>query len=266
MTGDIIGGEEELPMGEAFHSFEENIDRDGFAIIRSVYSLREIAAMIAAVDDGNVKRDDGGHAVRRRNGTMVAARNVLDWMPSAGEVWRVPALLDPLSRVLGSEFGLVRVLYFDKPPGESWGLPWHKDLTIAVRDNRLPSSVLSNPTVKSGVPHVEAPTELLAQMLTLRIFLDDVTESNGPLRVIPGSHRTGKDLDLAFDSEVPLLGKSGDVLAIRPLVAHTSGHSATNSTEHRRTLHLEFCGRPDLPDGFAWFQFLRGLTIVTATA
>src|SRR6266404_493411 len=103
-----------------------------------------------------------------------------------------PARVEAMAAVLGPDFGLVRVLFFDKPPGGSWSLPAHKDLTIAVRDNRLPSRHFRNPTRKAGVPHVEAPRELLDKMLTARIHLDDVTAENGPLKVIPGSHRLGK--------------------------------------------------------------------------
>ena len=76
-----------------------------------------------------------------------------------------------LAEVLGEECGLVRGLYFDKPPDQSWSLPWHRDQTIAVADNRLPTTYFRNPTKKEGVLHVEAPRELLQQMLTLRIHL-----------------------------------------------------------------------------------------------
>src|SRR5262249_11408360 len=136
--------------------------------------------------------------------------------------------------------GLVRVLYFDKPPGQSWALPWHKDLTIAVRDNALPSERFGKPTRKAGVPHVEAPESVLAGMVTARIHLDDVTDENGPLKVVPGSHRAGKGLALA-DAEVrTVYAGAGDVLLMRPLVAHCSNRSLPETRRHRRILHLEF--------------------------
>jgi ectoine hydroxylase-related dioxygenase (phytanoyl-CoA dioxygenase family) len=90
----------------------------------------------------------------------------------------------------------VRTLFFDKPPGQSWALPWHKDLTVAVRDNRLPSPHFVRPTRKGGVPHVEAPLSVLEAMLTARVHLDAATEENGALQVVPGSHRAGKALSL----------------------------------------------------------------------
>ena len=132
--------------------------------------------------------------MRTATGAAFAARNVLTLWPAAATIWQQPELLDLVGALLGPGFGLVRALFFDKPPERTWASPWHKDLTIAVADNRLSSRGFSRPTRKAGVPHVEALLHVLEQMATLRIHLDDVTEENGPLRVIPGSHRTGKEL------------------------------------------------------------------------
>jgi ectoine hydroxylase-related dioxygenase (phytanoyl-CoA dioxygenase family) len=148
------------------------------------------------------------------------------------------------------------VLYFDKPPGRSWALPWHKDLTIAVQDNTRPSTHFGKPTRKAGVPHVEAPLELLQRMLTVRVHLDDITEENGPLRVIPGSHHTGKTVQLGETPPQSILTERGDVLLMRPLLVHCSNTAQPDTTRHRRILHLEFAATPELPDGYAWHTFL----------
>src|SRR5205823_2336367 len=161
-------------------------------------------------------------------------------------------LTEALAGILGPAYGLVRVLFFDKPPQQTWALPWHKDLTIAVRDNRLPSAHFSKPTTKAGVPHVEAPRAVLEAMLTARIHLDAVTEANGPLKVIHGSHHAGKALALDVAPPRTLLAEAGDVLLIRPLVAHCSGKSHPVTTQHRRVLHLEFAASPLLPDPYEW--------------
>jgi ectoine hydroxylase-related dioxygenase (phytanoyl-CoA dioxygenase family) len=176
--------------------------------------------------------------------------------PPAAEVWRVPQLISALTSELRPGCGLVRALYFDKPPAQSWALPWHKDLTVAVRDNRLPSGRFGKPTRKAGVPHAEAPLEVLDGMLTARLHLDPVDGENGPLKVIPGSHRAGKALALDTAPPRALHAARGDVLLMRPQLAHCSGKSAPGSGRHRRVLHLEFAARCDLPDGFAWHDFL----------
>jgi hypothetical protein len=232
------------------------IASDGFAIVPAVFNAGEVERL--TVDLGcALAEDEDGSSMRSRAGTVVAARNVLELFPAAASVWRRSPLVELLSAVLGKDAGLVRVLFFDKPPDRTWSLAWHKDLTIAVRDNKLPSHTLTRPTTKAGVPHVEAARELLEQMLTLRIHLDDVTDENGPLRVVPGSHRTGKET-VASDREPAVIrARAGTVLAMRPLVSHSSGASLPGCVRHRRILHLEFAGQPTLPDGYQWRDFLR---------
>ena len=110
-----------------------------------------------------------------------------------------------LNDVLGPEFGLVRGLYFDKPPDATWSLPWHQDKTIAVKFNDKPSQRFRRPTKKAGVPHVEAPDDVLREMLTLRIHFDNVDAQNGALQVLPGSHRAHRFLNHASASVQHLL-------------------------------------------------------------
>jgi ectoine hydroxylase-related dioxygenase (phytanoyl-CoA dioxygenase family) len=161
-----------------------------------------------------------------------------------------------LAGVLGPHFGLVRGLFFDKPPARSWALPWHKDMTIAVKDNRVPSRHFAKPTMKAGVPHVEAPRAVLERMLTVRIHLDPMTAFNGPLKVLPGTHRTRQAMPSPTVSPHPVLGDAGDVLVMRPLLSHASGRSDPETRSHRRVLHLEFAADPNLPDGYEWRRFI----------
>lgn len=152
-------------------------------------------------------------------------------------------------------------VFFDKHPNRTWTLPWHQDMTIAVKDNSLPTELFCKPTTKSGVPHVEGTNEILQQMLTLRIHLDDVTEDNGPLKIIPGSHANGKLADQTVANQThsveTIFAAAGDVLAMRPLISHSSGASKPGTHRHRRILHLEFSGAPALPDGFEWYNFFE---------
>lgn len=237
-------------------SWLKAIEENGFTVMPSIFDARQLEQMRSEITASFSNNENSASAVKRRNGTMVAARNVLEWMPSASTVWKVPPILELLKSVLGSDLGLVRALYFDKPPGQSWVLPWHKDMTIAVVDNQLASDSFTHPTIKAGVPHVEAPTGLLERMLTLRIFLDDVTPENGPLRVQSGSHRTSEWVESVAERVHFVLGQAGDVLAMRPLITHSSGHSDPDSKMHRRTLHLEFAADRQLSDGYAWHRFV----------
>ena len=134
-------------------------------------------------------------------------------------------------------------------------LPWHEDLTIAVKDHSFIAPEFSHPTTKAGVPHLEASEELLENMLTFRIHLDDVTDENGPLKVIPGSHRTGKKLLLGEAAPQTIYAAKGDVLAVRPLTAHASANAQLNTAMHRRILHLEFAACPEPAKGMFWHEF-----------
>lgn len=238
-----------IRIAESLKAMEDN----GFAVIREVFTTAEVES-IADRLESRFRAQSDAVAIREHHGSVYAARNVLSLWPEASSVWRRPLVLDILMALLGPRAGLVRGLYFDKPPERSWALPWHKDLTIAVCDNRLPSNAFSKPTIKANVPHVEAPLEVLERMATLRIHLDDVTDDNGPLRVIPGSHRAGKAMPAGDVAPLSILASAGDVLLMRPLLAHASNHSRPGTERHRRILHLEF-GTADLPDGYCWFNF-----------
>src|SRR5207302_11200735 len=113
-------------------------------------------------------------------------------------------------------------------------------LSISVRDNLLPRHRYAKPKRNAGVPHVEAPQEVLEAMVNVHIHLDDVTEENAPLRIIPGSHHSGKALHLGESPPQTILANRGDVLLIRPLVAHSSVSSHAATKRHRRILHLDF--------------------------
>lgn len=234
------------------------ISRDGFTIIENVLDSVAVDRWIHELE----KLFAGDKvAIKNRQGSVYAARNILASLPQCCDISSLPRLSDLLTQILGIKYGLVRGLYFDKHPERTWSLPWHKDLTIAVKANSLSNRSLSSsqftkPTNKSGVPHVEAPESVLSQMLTLRIHLDQVTDENGPLEVAVGSHLNGKHPDTNHVVK-KILMNAGGVLAMRPMLSHASGSSNPETKMHRRTLHLEFAGLRDLPDGYEWYQFLQ---------
>ena len=92
--------------------------------------------------------------------------------------------------------------------------------------------------------YAHAPALALEQILALRMHLDDSTEENGPLRVLPGTHTSGvltdmelQDLDSRINSIECTVSKGG-VVAMRPLIAHAS--SKSQSAHPRRVLHIEY--------------------------
>jgi ectoine hydroxylase-related dioxygenase (phytanoyl-CoA dioxygenase family) len=130
-------------------------------------------------------------------------------------------------------------------------------MTVAVRDNRRPLVQFAKPTTKAGIPHLEAPAAVLERMLTLRLHLDAADAANGALAVIPGSHARGKRLPPDDRGTVLVACAAGDVLLMRPLLAHASGKSDPACNRHWRVVHLEFAADRELPDGVAWRDFIR---------
>src|SRR5882672_11417908 len=166
-------------------ALQRAIDQQGFAILSGVFSPERAACL--ALDLTRVLPPQGGSVLQSR-GHVYGIRNLTDVWPPAVTVAQDAALGAAIGSVLGNGFGLVRSIFFDKPPGRTWSLPWHRDLTIAVREAKCESGEFRRPTVKAGIPHVEAPAWLLRGMLTARVALDDVDDDNGPLLVIPASH------------------------------------------------------------------------------
>jgi len=231
------------------------LNEAGYSLVPAVFDGAHVDAITQGLEQAF--QNPTAAAMRGESGNVYGARNILFLWRQAASVWQQPPLPEILTALLGPGFGLVRGLYFDKPPENTWALPWHKDMTIAVRDNRLGGTSFTKPTVKAGVPHIQAPLQVLERMATARIHLDDVTEENGPLRVIPGSHRTGVSMELWDVAPQSILAGAGDVLLMRPLLAHASNRSLPGTARHRRILHLEFAAAGELPDGYQWHDFHR---------
>lgn len=240
------------------NTLEPAIDRQGFAILAGLLSANRVARLVADLAQA---LPHAGSSVLRSRGHLYGVRNLIDVWPPALTVAHESALCEAVGAVLGRGFGLVRSIFFDKPPGRTWSLPWHRDLTIAVRELEGADEDFRRPTVKAGIPHVEAPAWLLREMLTARVALDDVVDENGPLLVIPGSHEDARIEDLPCATDLserahPIHLRAGDVLLIRPLLVHRSAPSRPGTSRHRRTLHFEFAPAVALPGGVEWHRFL----------
>jgi hypothetical protein len=236
-------------------TWREQLDKDGFCFLHDVLAPKEVATALAEWAEITRVNATTDAVLGGESGPAYGARNLLEMWPRVTELVRASALNGALRAALGSGAGVVRALYFDKPPGHSWALPWHKDYSLAVRAHGR-AGAFTKPTVKAGVPHVVAPRGVLDRMVTARVHLDDMTPENGPLRVIPGSHRAYHQKDDPPREAVTLHCRAGDVLLMRPLVTHASGHSKTDAGLHRRIVHLECAADAELADGYAWKWFV----------
>jgi len=229
-----------------------SIDKDGYAIVNRVMSPAVVQRCIRSIES---MLQHSSVSVQQVAGHVYGARNFLHVLPECAMVHRLAVMDDLLKLVLGTSYGLVRGLYFDKLAGANWSLAWHRDQTIAGRNNAISFPGYVSPTVKHGVPHIQPPDYVLENMLTLRLHLDVCCRENGPLRVRPGTHmsRVGTDPD-----DVSVLASVGDVLAMRPLLLHkSSASSSIEANVHRRVLQLEYASGALLDGGYAWADFVQ---------
>lgn len=147
-----------------------------------------------------------------------------------------------LASLIPARHVAVQCTFFEKSPARNWLVPVHQDLSIPVAD-RVDDPALGGWSSKEGTLFVQAPVELLDQLVAVRLHLDPCSEADGPLRVVPASHRAGRiDPEAAVLArnrhEVSCPSERGGVLAMRPLLLHASSKSTGSS--RRRVLHFVY--------------------------
>lgn len=217
----------------------KHLIQDGFEIHRGVFSIDEIEALRKEAD--RVATEAGSACVRNLNARSEVFRELSD-SPKLREIFA------------SAPFSTVRSLLFDKTPQENWPVAWHQDLTIAVA-SEISCEGYGPWTLKDGVPHAHAPTELLQQMLTARIHLDPTHADNGALMVAPASHLLGKIPaasipEIIEESAFTCICEPGDVLLMSPLLLHSS-HRSTKP-DRRRILHFEYAPPNALDPRLTW--------------
>jgi ectoine hydroxylase-related dioxygenase (phytanoyl-CoA dioxygenase family) len=211
------------------------IERDGFAHVPECLDETTVQSLCKQFDE-------------RRH----PQRDLLS-VPSVQDLAMSRPVRNVMETVLGSKCFAVRGIFFNKTRSSNWKVVWHQDLTIAVRE-RKDVDGFGPWTMKAGVLHVQPPVEIMSKMLAIRLHLDESGIDNGPLRVIPGSHREGRLSSEQIGSwakknPVTCVVSRGGALVMRPLLIHAS--SACVVPRPRRVIHLEFAS-VELPQGLDW--------------
>jgi ectoine hydroxylase len=147
----------------------EQFHRDGFLVRPNLFSPAEVAllraqlpALFSEDTPANI-REKGGREVRTSMGLHL--RN-----PVYGQLVRHPRLFEPAAQILGDDQLYVMQVKVNVKAafgGDQW--QWHYDFATHHNEDGIPKPL----------------------PLNLHIFLDDVSEFNGPLWFIRGSHRKG---------------------------------------------------------------------------
>lgn len=147
-----------------------------------------------------------------------------------GEVFErviaMPRILECMKHVLGPEFKLSSLNVRSANPRSDWVQPLHADMGAV-------------------------PDEKGYWVCNSVWMLDDFTHDNGAIRMVPGSHRSGKlpqealeDPAAPHPQEVLLTGPAGTVVIMNAHMWH--GATANRTDRHRRAMHAFYC-RSDKP-------------------
>lgn len=161
-----------------------------------------------------------------------------------------PSLKFAVSAILPQNAFAFKATLFDKSAVTNWLVAWHRDLSIPIA-NPIDTSGWHSASVKDGVHYVQPPQDLLTRILAMHINIDPCDVQDGPLRVLPGSHRLKESRNATHEPGELLLGSAGDAWRMRPTLLHAS--SKSGSSRRRRVLHIEFADF-DLPLGMEWHR------------
>lgn len=231
-------------------SWQEDFKKNGFAVVPNVLDAAQIEVLSNALSQ--VHLDE---SIKQRAGRAFGIRRLLEVVLAVRALAESAQLQSLIAPLLGNRARVVRGIFFDKTPVANWKVPWHQDVAIAVRERKEVAG-FSAWSIKAGVIHVQPPIEILESIVTVRLHLDDTDETNGALRVIPGSHQHGLLSDemiqlwKAQQNAVTCSVVRGGALLMRPLLLHAS--SIATQPTHRRVLHLEYSAM-DLPEGLEWY-------------
>lgn len=157
-------------------------------------------------------------------------------------------VLPQVSELCAGNMQPIQCTYFEKTAQRNWLVTWHQDLSIPLK-GRNQHNGWPGLSCKQGQWFAQAPASYLEQCLALRLHLDRCGETDGALRVLPGSHRAGRlsVQEIArwqqATEAIDCYADVGEILLMRPALLHAS--SKCQSDSRRRVLHFLFA--PDIP-------------------
>lgn len=177
--------------------------------------------------------------------------------PAYWELARDPTLLRFVAGLIGENIRLSHSKINTKPGGGGEAIEWHQDWAFAPHSNM--------------------------DMCIAAVLLDDCTPENGPLQILPGSHRGrlhehhGEDgyfqgaidvgrAGLTVAEAVAVLGRAGTVSLHHPMSVH--GSARNRSGAPRRMMFLEYAAADAWPlfYGPDWDEYMSRIVSGRATS
>ena len=231
----------------------EQFDRDGYVFFPELFSPSEVAVLTAELP--RIFALDRSEILRAESGEIRGALAMERYSEPFARLLRHPRLVEPAHQVLGGRVYGHQYKVIAKEPFGDLDFPWHQDFASWRANDGMPEPLAMN----------------------YAVFLDEVSEFNGPITLIPGSHRDGclpseaRDLPgstplYSLDEEtvrrlataggmVAPKGPPGSGIFFHGCMAHASGANLSPWPRHivyltcnRVDNHIR---RPTRPDHFA---------------
>jgi hypothetical protein len=198
---------------------QDELDSRGYILLRGFIAPHFLAELRARTDElFELEGENAGSEFRsepnsRRLANLVAKGEVYERLVST------PELLERIGAVLGRRFKLSSLNARSANPRSDSRQPLHVDMGLLPDDHGY----------------------LVCNSVWM---LDDFTTENGALRVVPGSHRSGRKPDETHPDEILVTGKAGTVVVMNAHLWHGGTENRTDAP--RRALHAFYC-RYDVP-------------------
>lgn len=228
-------------------NIKDNIAQEGFFTAQHFYTDKFIDKIIEQLDS---------HNALQYSKQKVSDSNLITSVPLIKDLANSRQLISLVKHVLGDNTFPTNAFVLDKTLDNNWGLGWHQDLKVAVK-NKIETVGYSNWTVECGIPHAIPPKEVLEKRLSVRIHLDHCFIDNGAILVAPKSHKNGiiqskiEIEKIISDETVYCEVEKGGVMFITSLLLHKSPYSTTD--KKRRILQIDYVGT-SLINGLEWYN------------
>ena len=221
----------------------------GFAVINNVFSQKELEEINHVLQHIDTSKENF-----RKSEDLFAIRQFLKEVPEIKDLIFNENIRKVVKEIFGEKYFVVKSIYFDKPEASNWYVAYHQDLTISV-DKKLDLPGFGPWTTKKNQFAVQPPLNILENIYTIRIHLDDTNENNGALKVVPTSHAKGiyrpETIDWTIETEEICNVEKGGIMMMKPLTLH--GSNRTTNGKKRRVIHIEFSDM-ELPEVLQWSE------------
>ena len=233
-------------------NYRTQLNEDGFLIINTIYTTNEVEKIINYIENL-----DSNNPIFRKTDDIFAIRQFIKEFSQIKEIVFNENLKEIILNIGGKNCFVIKSIYFDKPEKSNWFVSYHQDLTISVNKKEMIDG-FNFWTNKHNQFTVQPTLDILENIFTIRIHLDDTNEENGALKIIEKSHLNSvcriENMDINMEIETFCNVNSGGIMVMKPLLFHSSMRTTNN--KKRRVIHIEFSNKK-LPNKINWSEYSK---------